>query len=79
MHPSGRGVELPRGCSAMELFSRALEKGVAILPGMPFYTDGGGDNTLRLNFSNQSEERIREGVQRLSLVLGEYLREKERH
>ena len=71
-------AELPEGCSSMELFDRALREGVAILPGKPFYTDGGGENTLRLNFSNQSEDRIREGMHRLSLVLKEFLREKER-
>ena len=69
-------AELPGGSSSMELFIRALAQGVAILPGNPFYTDGGGENTLRLNFSNQSEDRIREGMHRLSLVLKEYLREK---
>jgi len=67
-------AELPEECSSMELFARALKEGVAILPGKPFYTDGGGENTLRLNFSNQSEDRIREGMHRLSLVLKEYLR-----
>jgi len=70
-------AELPQGCSSMELFHRALKEGVAILPGTPFYTDGGGDTTMRLNFSNQSEERIREGMHRLSVVLKEYLKEKE--
>jgi 2-aminoadipate transaminase len=71
-------VELPAGCSSMELFSRALLERVAVLPGKPFYTDGGGDNTLRLNFSNQSEDRIREGMSRLLKVIREYLLEKER-
>ncbi len=71
-------AELPGGCSSMELFDRALREQVAILPGTPFYTDGGGENTMRLNFSNQTEDRIREGMGRLSVVLKEYLAEKER-
>jgi 2-aminoadipate transaminase len=69
-------AELPKDCSSLELFSRALEKRVAILPGKPFYTDGGAENTMRLNFSNQNEDRIREGMCCLSVVLREYLREK---
>jgi len=62
-------VTLPSGLSAMDVFSAALEKQVAVLPGIPFYVDGGGTDTLRLNFSNSSPERIREGVRRLGTVI----------
>ena len=48
----------------MELFERAIKKDVAILPGLPFYTDGGGFDTVRLNFSNSTPERIEEGISR---------------
>jgi 2-aminoadipate transaminase len=37
---------------------------------MPFYVDGGGGDTIRLNFSSSSEEDIREGMQRLARVIG---------
>jgi len=69
-------AELPEGCSSLELFDLAIKEKVAILPGKPFYTDGGGDTTMRLNFSNQNEDRIREGMTRLSEVMREYLKEK---
>jgi len=36
------------------------------VPGQAFYVDGGGHNTLRLNFSNADEARIIEGIQRLA-------------
>jgi len=62
-------VTLPAGCSSMEVFSDALKERVAVLPGIPFYVDGGGKNTLRLNFSNSSAERIAEGIQRLGRVI----------
>jgi 2-aminoadipate transaminase len=62
-------VTLPECCSAMELFRRALHENVAILPGVPFYIDGGGDRSIRLNFSNADEERIVAGMERLTRVI----------
>lgn len=65
-------LTLPEGCSAMEVWRRALEENVAILPGTPFYTDGGGDHGIRLNFSNSDAEKIETGITRLAGVLHEY-------
>jgi 2-aminoadipate transaminase len=72
-------ITLPDGYSSTELFERALKKDVAILPGTPFYTDGGGDTTMRLNFSNSKPGRIEEGIARLGSVLKEYLTESPVH
>lgn len=66
---------LPEGYSSTELFERALKENVAILPGVPFYTDGGGESTMRLNFSNSTPDRIEEGISRLGTVLKQYLAE----
>lgn len=66
-------VTLPDGCSSMELFESAVERGVAFVPGESFYVDGGGRNTLRLNFSNNNVDTIEEGMQRLAECLKEYL------
>lgn len=60
---------LPRQCSSMDVFTSALKEGVAVLPGIPFYVDGGGTNTLRLNFSNSRDDQIVAGVKRLGRVL----------
>jgi 2-aminoadipate transaminase len=62
-------VTLPDGIRSMNVFTAAIQNDVAVLPGTPFYIDGGGDNTLRLNFSNATEERIREGIARLARVI----------
>lgn len=62
-------VTLPEGISSMEVFERTLKEDVAVLPGTPFYTDGGGKDTLRLNFSNSSPEKIRAGIERLARVI----------
>jgi 2-aminoadipate transaminase len=62
-------VTLPEGMSSLELFDHAAKLNVAFVPGKPFYVDGGGDNTLRLNFSNTDEERIAAGIKRLAQAI----------
>jgi 2-aminoadipate transaminase len=62
-------VTLPEGISALELFEEALREKVAFVPGVAFFTDGGGKNSLRLNFSNSDEPRIETGVKRLGKVI----------
>ncbi|MDF1525903.1 MAG: PLP-dependent aminotransferase family protein [bacterium] len=69
-------VTLPEGCSSTDLFNRAIEKGVAFVPGEPFYADGSGKNTMRLNFSNADEQAIEEGMKRLAGCLKGYLAER---
>lgn len=66
-------LELPSGINAREVLAAALERGVAVVPGGSFYPNGGHENTMRLNFSNMSEELIREGVHRLAGVIGDVL------
>jgi len=62
-------VTLPEGMDAAELLPKAVERKVAFVPGGPFHPNGGGENTMRLNFSNASPEMIREGIARLGQVL----------
>ena len=62
-------VTLPEGISSMDLFKIALDENVAFVPGAPFYVDGGGENTLRLNFSNVDEHTIEEGMLRLAAAI----------
>ena len=62
-------LTLPEGISSLEVFEKTLARGVAVLPGTPFYTDGGGGNTIRLNFSNSTEEKIKTGMERFAAVL----------
>jgi hypothetical protein len=53
----------------MDVFENALKENVAVLPGSPFYIDGGGMNTVRLNFSNSTDEKIITGIGRLAKVI----------
>lgn len=64
-------VTLPEGVSAMSLFPKALEKGVAFVPGDPFYTGIRNTNTMRLNYTNADSETITEGIRRLGDLLKE--------
>jgi 2-aminoadipate transaminase len=62
-------MTLPEGMSAMDLFEQAIRFNVAFVPGTPFYVDGSGTNTLRLNFSNADEAQIEDGIRRLGQAL----------
>jgi len=68
-------VTLPEGLNAKQVLVKAVEKKVAFVPGAPFHSTGGGENTMRLNFSNASPDLIREGIARLGQVLYEEIGE----
>ena len=48
---------------------RAIERGVAFVPGMPFYCANGDSATFRLSFATAAEDKIRDGAERLALAL----------
>lgn len=66
-------VTLPEEFDTEELLQKAVERGVAYVPGSPFHPDGSGKNTMRVNFSNASPDMIREGIARLGALLREEL------
>ncbi len=66
-------VEMPEGVNGRALFARAIENKVAFVPGGAFYPNGGHENTMRLNFSNMSPEKIREGIKILGEVMAEFV------
>jgi 2-aminoadipate transaminase len=51
-----------------ERIADAVSRGVAYIPGGPFFVDGSGRNTMRLTFAKEPDERIREGIARLASV-----------
>lgn len=55
-----------------EAFADAVKRNVAYVEGSVFYADGGGKNTLRLNYSNADEEKIERGIK----ALGDMFKEK---
>lgn len=57
------------GVDTEELFPRALQEGVAYIPGPAFTVDGSMRNSLRLCFATSTPERIEEGVTRLATAV----------
>jgi 2-aminoadipate transaminase len=64
-------VTLPEQLNASELLARAIERQVAFVPGADFHATGGGQNTMRLNFSHPTPEQIQQGIRRLAEAIGE--------
>lgn len=75
-HPQGGlflwGI-LPEGMNSRKVLEKAIEKKVAFVPGDCFYARGGGETTMRLNFSFSKPEVIRLGIERLGNVIREQL------
>ncbi|HEU5089179.1 MAG TPA: PLP-dependent aminotransferase family protein [Roseiflexaceae bacterium] len=62
-------AKLPDDISATALAKKAVENGVAFVPGTGFYANGQGDDAIRLAFSYQSEERIADGITRIGKAI----------
>jgi 2-aminoadipate transaminase len=62
---------LPDYMDAADVLKIAVERKVAFVPGESFHPNGGGKNTMRLNFSYSNPETIRAGITRLGTVLKE--------
>jgi 2-aminoadipate transaminase len=58
-------VRVP-GIDTAELLKHSMEEKVAFVPGVSFYPARDVHDGMRLNFSNASEEKIREGIRRLA-------------
>lgn len=63
-------LELREGIDAMALLPRAVEAGMAYVPGAAFYAQAARANTLRLSFVTASPAQIAQGVEMLARVLG---------
>lgn len=64
---------LPENIDTMEMFPEALKAKVAYVPGVAFYPDGRGKNSMRLNFSGPTPEQLEEGIKRLGEVIGKQI------
>ena len=59
------------GVDTTDLAKRAVERGVGIVPGTPFFPDGRGADNVRLSFSMVDEAQIDDGIERLGELLNE--------
>lgn len=64
---------LPEHINTRDLMEKAVEKGVAFVPGGSFFPNGGHENTMRINYSNMPEEKIEKGIRILADVIKEAL------
>ena len=62
-------LTMPKGFDAVKFYDKALSAGVAYVAGEFFHPDRGGKNTMRLNFSFMSQDRMTEGVRLLADLL----------
>jgi len=62
-------LTMPHGFDAVKFYDKALEAGVAYVAGEFFHPDRSGKNTMRLNFSFMTPERMTEGIRILSKLL----------
>jgi 2-aminoadipate transaminase len=73
-HPAGGfyvWVTLPGWADTRAMLAKAVEHRVAYVPGTAFYPDGRGAAQMRLAFCYPTQERIRDGVERLGQLLHE--------
>jgi 2-aminoadipate transaminase len=64
-------LELPDGLDAMALLPKAVEAGMAYVPGAAFYAQAPRANSLRLSFVTVPPDKIEDGVAALARVLHE--------
>ncbi|HOB96599.1 MAG TPA: PLP-dependent aminotransferase family protein, partial [Aquabacterium sp.] len=66
-------LRLPAGCDALALLPKAVDAGIAFVPGAAFYAHAADARTLRLSFVTLSPEDIASGVATLGRVLRTHL------
>jgi 2-aminoadipate transaminase len=66
-------VQLPKGLKAIPLLAKAVEKGVAFVPGSAFYAEGADESTLRLSFVTATVDQINSGMAALAAAIRESL------
>ena len=62
-------ARLREGMSAAELLPKAVDKGVAFVPGAAFYADKADVRTLRLSFVTASVDQINTGIAALAQAI----------
>ena len=68
-------VRLPEGCDAMTLLPKAVQAGVAFVPGSAFYASQPDPRTVRLSFVTLDPATIEDAVARLGRVVREQMDE----
>jgi len=64
---------LPKHVKACDVFAKAIKEKVAFVDGSVFFAGGGGENTMRLNFTNMPDAAINKGIAILGDVIKTFL------
>ena len=59
--------------NTVKIFRDAIGRNAAYINGTGFFADSSGSNTLRLNYSNESPERIETGIKALGEVFKDHI------
>ena len=65
-------AELREDINTLDVLQKSTQRDVAFIPGSHFFAEGDGLNTMRLNFSNSSFERIEKGIKILAETIAEF-------
>ena len=69
-------VELPVGSDSQALLDKAVARGVAFVPGAPFFAGAAQVNTMRLSFVTVAPEAIERGIASLASALRDLQQER---
>ena len=64
-------ARLPKGMNAVDLLPHAVDKGIAFVPGAPFFAGQSDERSMRLSFVTPSVEEIHRGVAALAQAIAE--------
>ena len=59
------------GRDGVDVARRALDAGVAVVPGPPFFAAGGGEQNIRISYSQASEALLEEGIALLGPIVAD--------
>lgn len=65
---------MPEGVRAVDVQNEAMKHGVAVCAGDPFYESERGVRTMRINYSNSTDEAIEKGVKILAEVIRGFMK-----
>jgi len=66
-------ARLPEGVSAVALLPKAVDKGVAFVPGSAFYAGEGDPRSIRLSFVTATADQIETGIAALATAIREQM------
>ena len=66
-------LELPENISSRDIFEKSINENVIFIPGDSFYAENVKYNTIRLNYTNSSDEDIINGIKKLSNIIKKFI------